>query len=372
MTLRNIKQDLANYSQATVYDIGLDKLSKKYGPEVARRKAQDLANENEISLNIPHIERVKRAIAEELENIATEEYAHVPVTSVFEALQVVKASKDIDHDIGVRALKAMLENQWKRNRSASISASQYTTLIDHFKRNYPKSAVVSVLQNIGELGYATLEMTKLADIASNIRNQEDYDREILANCLQGNNPSSIKARKFILALVNEETERSFEVTAQEDSDDADYDRLTELKKIWEERGSISDDEYESNLRKELREKFLKNDRKPLKGRKAQEEPAEEEFDSHWGKFESPLAKKLWDFSMDSDQDDSVGDASSGPGWAALFKPEKAILYVDTQGFVTADEFDDEESLMKHWEYVSKELDFNEFDDEEDEENSDNF
>jgi hypothetical protein len=97
--------------------------------------------------------------------------------------------------------------------------------------------------------------------------------------------------------------------------------------------------------------------------------AQEEFDSNHGKFENELAKKLYEVSLESGQDEEVGDSSIST-WAALFKPELAILYEDSQGFITADEFEDEESLMKHWEMLEKELRFE--DAEDSEEDSENF
>jgi hypothetical protein len=88
----------------------------------------------------------------------------------------------------------------------------------------------------------------------------------------------------------------------------------------------------------------------------EDEEPEEEFDSEWGKFDSPLAKKLWEASLESGQDEELGSTTEAPGtWVALFKPEKAILYADTQGFISVDEFDDEESLIRHWQKLEKDL-----------------
>jgi hypothetical protein len=578
----NTKQLLANYSRVSVRDIDVGKLAGRYLPIVAQRKAQDLANEQEYRLNIPQLERTKRLVAEELEQLVREENSHLPVTSVFDALQAVKAHKDAERDAGLRAIRGQLEKMWRKDRTASISVATYEALADHYKKNYPRSAVVDVLKKIGQDGYMTLEVSKLASIASEVNSQADYEEAVLRNGLQGNSPNNVKARQFILALVNGEVDRPFERTAQsfgtkrvpysffvylgdnmfeenaredgwEVNDPAEMDALTDAAQKVEDNvlawlnkyvGDTHSEGY--NTRNELSgliyvdsgsdgQKFIESvieggepvsegkgdlpfdateevedkyarlfnvyldfmregvesedltDEKEAKkaqsfvdhgqyltleekkgglvltpteegkefaqelidngknvenfgiydmledffgngweslnpeevgaltegaliaqdverdedgnfvdvgtiywdsnymvqdcvaewakgnsvtwvgdsgskeAKKAQsdepeDEEPEEEFDSEWGKFDSPLAKKLWEASLESGQDEELGSTTEAPGtWVALFKPEKAILYADTQGFISVDEFDDEESLMRHWQKLEKDL-----------------
>jgi hypothetical protein len=668
----NTKQLLANYSRVSVRDIDVGKLAGRYLPIVAQRKAQDLANEQEYRLNIPQLERTKRLVAEELEQLVREENSHLPVTSVFDALQAVKAHKDAERDAGLRAIRGQLEKMWRKDRTASISVATYEALADHYKKNYPRSAVVDVLKKIGQDGYMTLEVSKLASIASEVNSQADYEEAVLRNGLQGNSPNNVKARQFILALVNGEVDRSFERTAQsfgtkrvpysffvylgdnmfeenaredgwEVNDPAEMDALTDAAQKVEDNvlawlnkyvGDTHSEGY--NTRNELSgliyvdsgsdgQKFIESvieggepvsegkgdlpfdateevedkyarlfnvyldfmregvesedltDEKEAKkaqsfvdhgqyltleekkgglvltpteegkefaqelidngknvenfgiydmledffgngweslnpeevgaltegaliaqdverdedgnfvdvgtiywdsnymvqdcvaewakgnsvtwvgdsgskeakkaqsdepeeefsgpdegdytissggrlgtdyiigvvgektlgkasewddvvniiaddmeknkfwpnvwfisdhgnadlvnfpmeesasGKRAQsdepeDEEPEEEFDSEWGKFDSPLAKKLWEASLESGQDEELGSTTEAPGtWVALFKPEKAILYADTQGFISVDEFDDEESLIRHWQKLEKDL-----------------
>lgn len=589
----NTKQLLANYSRVSVRDIDVGKLAGRYLPIVAQRKAQDLANEQEYRLNIPQLERTKRLVAEELEQLVREENSHLPVTSVFDALQAVKAHKDAERDAGLRAIRGQLEKMWRKDRTASISVATYEALADHYKKNYPRSAVVDVLKKIGQDGYMTLEVSKLASIASEVNSQADYEEAVLRNGLQGNSPNNVKARQFILALVNGEVDRLFERAAQSfekrkpeilanvgDINYIDYggllvvdrgygpegwyiwppdanphldykewevymfplDKIEEdsswvtrhLKSIAETIGStpeevrswlasddlteralgydaliiyfgadkfsnpqqysakeihelfgeeyeepeseddeeeFGDDEEDSGIKlsrkaqsfvdhgqyltleekngglvltpteegKEFAQELIDNGKnvenfgiydmledffgngweslnpeevgaltegaliaqdverdedgnfvdvgtiywdsnymvqdcvaewakgnsvtwvgdsgsKEAKKAQSDETEDEEEFDSEWGKFDSPLAKKLWEASLESGQDEELGSTTEAPGtWVALFKPEKAILYADTQGFISVDEFDDEESLMRHWQKLEKDL-----------------
>jgi len=227
MALYKTRQLLANFSRQSVRDLSVSRLEKLYAPVVAQRRQADLDNEQAFEMNIPHLEHVKRLLAQELEQMATEENAHMPITDVFSALQVVKQSKVSENDIGVRALETMLTSMWRKDRTASITSAKFTALIDHFRKNYPRSAVCEVLEKIGESGYMSLEVSKLAALAQDISSQEDYERVILENGLQSNSPNCKKARQFILALVNGDDERSFERTAQEDEEFEDDDLINE-------------------------------------------------------------------------------------------------------------------------------------------------
>lgn len=275
---RNIKQDLANFSRQSVRDLSVSRLEKLYAPIVAQRRAQDEANEREFNLNLPHLERVKKILAQQLEQMANEENAHLPVVSYFDAIQVAKSARVSENDIGCRALITMLENTWKKDRTASISAAKYTALVDHFKKNYPRSAVVDVLEEVGRKGYLSLEVSKLAEIASEIQSQEDYERVILENGLQSNAPHCKKARQFILALVNGEEEditeneqynRNFRPYEKPDRDAPPY---------AEEEEVPHDVKRFQDLHKELREKKQRGDKI---GRTAQEENWETQEAYNW-------------------------------------------------------------------------------------------
>jgi hypothetical protein len=68
------------------------------------------------------------------------------------------------------------------------------------------------------------------------------------------------------------------------------------------------------------------------------------------KFASVAAMILWQWSLDSGQDEDCGDAQYGNGWHALFRDERAFLHTDSQGFVTAwraGDWEDIDALWKH-------------------------
>jgi len=88
-----------------------------------------------------------------------------------------------------------------------------------------------------------------------------------------------------------------------------------------------------------------------------------EAETYPGKFESsgPLGELLYDLSLESWQDDELGDAIEYGLWAALFRNLEvkdkrtgkvlkihAILSEDSEGFVYVDEYDSQKELMKAW------------------------
>lgn len=201
---RHVSQDLADLSGQEIPGLGINRLASHYKQAIAERKARERANDNEFKLNVPHAHQVQQRIAEYLEEDAGRINGKLPVVSVFDALQVVKARKDLEKDAGLRALRGHLESMWKRKRTATITVSSYLKFRDHYARNFPKSAAVDVIVEIGQRGYATLPRKDLHHIASEIETQADYNRMIVKYGLSGPQPHQVKARKYILALLNDE------------------------------------------------------------------------------------------------------------------------------------------------------------------------
>lgn len=70
------------------------------------------------------------------------------------------------------------------------------------------------------------------------------------------------------------------------------------------------------------------------------------------KFSAPLAERLWTLTLDSNQDEELGDAESF-GWFARFDHERAMLSVDSQGFVGVSVFESESDLKSAWADLEK-------------------
>ena len=223
---RHVMQDLADLSGDKIPGLGLNRLASRYQKSIAERQSKERANDHELKLNIPHLHQVQQRLAEQLEEGAAKINGKLPVASVFDSLQLVKARKDLDKDAGLRALGGHLESIWKRNRTATITASSYLKLHDHYKRNFPKSAASEVIVEIGQRGYTTLPRKDLHHIASQIENQADYNRLIVKYGLSGPQPHQIKARNYILAVLDddegEEINPETGFTPSESGDVADW------------------------------------------------------------------------------------------------------------------------------------------------------
>jgi len=201
--MRNVKQDLANASGKVVSDIGGGRLAAMYAQNAAARRAYDRGNEGRTHDDRVVLEKLRAMVERGIEESDKKAVSgSLPVNSVFNALQIVNENKEINRDVGLKALKGHLEAKWKRDRTASISADDYNQIRETYTRNYPRSVVGSVIDEIGQQGYVTLPLSDLMHIASKIRTQGDFDRLMRRHGLHTNQLHHRKARNFILSVVN--------------------------------------------------------------------------------------------------------------------------------------------------------------------------
>lgn len=72
------------------------------------------------------------------------------------------------------------------------------------------------------------------------------------------------------------------------------------------------------------------------------------------KFAHVAAAILWQWSLDSLQDEECGDSEYGNGWNALFRDERAILNTNSQGFVYAWRVATDNDLDEYWQMIEAE------------------
>jgi len=194
-----------NYDEVGSIDqVGMGRLAKVYSSTINKRINVEAKRENEVDLSIPHLEVLQKKLSEEMNNEPDGVSGHLPVASVFDALQIIKARKDAKRNVGLRALSGYLQSIWKKDRTANLTANTFLNLKDHYNRNYPKSGMDGVFDEIADKGYFTLQLSDLLHIASQIEDQEDFDYMMVKCGLNGKQPHQIKSRKFILATINGE------------------------------------------------------------------------------------------------------------------------------------------------------------------------
>lgn len=203
--MHRVGQDLADYAGKSVANIRISKLQSMFSEAVERKIAEENYNEEHEDDRFTNVDKIRHAgklLSRYLEKEAENVNGNTPVTSVFDALQITKSKKEARTDIGIRALLGHLESAWKKDRSAMVSASSFMKLRDHYVRNYPKSKVGDVIDEIGNKGYMSLPTSDLMQVAAQINSQEDYDELMVELGLNGKHPNQVKARRFILAVVN--------------------------------------------------------------------------------------------------------------------------------------------------------------------------
>lgn len=186
------------------------KLASRYAEAITATREEDERKAIAYRLNDKDLSEyeyswISKVVANELDKEVDRVDGTLPISTVFEVFQSVKAaSKSNSRDIGLRVLTTHLEKLWKRDKSANLTVNDFLRIKEHYERNYPKSACCEVIDDATQKGYLTLPVGELIDLTANIRSQEDYDYYIKEAGLSGNNPFQRKARKFILALLNGE------------------------------------------------------------------------------------------------------------------------------------------------------------------------
>jgi len=197
-----------------VKEVNYRKLSKLFSDAVKKQDAEDLAKEARFENPEPkakHLDWLKKAVEETIIREQEEVQGEFPVISSFDALQIAKAvSKKNSRDVGVKNLVYFLEKKWGQNKGSNLITAELLSMKDHFKRNYPKSAATSVIEDFAKKGYSTLPISDLVEIADKIRSQDDFDYYIKEAGLHTNNPFARKARMFILSIVNGESEEELQ------------------------------------------------------------------------------------------------------------------------------------------------------------------
>lgn len=193
-------------------------LQKKYAKSIADA---ELADDMRMKFRYDYddtagkLAAYRQFVAEQLQKEAEEVDADLPVVSTFDLYQDVKSASDSNkRDVGLRALTAHVEKLWKADRAGSVDYQTFMGLKNHYTKSYPKSAAVQTMDKAVENGYVKLNMAELMTISASIESQEDFDYLMKVHGYAANTPRNIKARQFVLGMVNKKAE-------PEDSED-DY------------------------------------------------------------------------------------------------------------------------------------------------------
>lgn len=358
------KQALANLSRKPVNDISMQRLAPMFATQVVNRRKAELQAERDAEDFVhPAFIDGLRAKASKLLNEEAENTAScLPVSSVYDALQITKQHKSANTDAGIRALKGMLTAMWKESRIADIDAETFMKYRDYYNSNFPKSAVSDVFDDIGAKGYAALPVSDLLVMASRIYSQEDYDYEMMRAGLTTKQPHHVKARKFVLAVLTGKG-----VDHRQAQGMFDEDPFAQLSESVLSSGLPEEDiQGLSNWIKDGQEMLNAGNVKgaeaalyEIRERLGELSPVEARRHKHAypGKFEGVASKDL-DLAQRLYGEIADEEMNTPDGWYGLHrkfeKDPAAILFESDQGFVDIYVYNTDEDAQKMFDTVREE------------------
>ena len=180
------------------------KLGDKFLADAERREDElwRKAEDSRLRQAIPHSEAVKRAVADRTRRdlLASD----VPAVHRADAASIALHMSNADpRDAGLRRAALYLRKIWERDPDGTLTIADLAKARRRFATEFPRSAARHLFDvEIPQAGFQTLDVRKLARVASEISTQDDYDRLIVAYGLDGADARSSRARSYIRALVN--------------------------------------------------------------------------------------------------------------------------------------------------------------------------
>lgn len=216
MRTRDILQvvygDGADGFQTKLADIASSLVAEADAREQRRMAAAELRDE--MAHYGPLIDQVSQALTQVQAEHLTD--SRLPAVLSFDAYCVMKdASKDDSNDRGLKQAAHALYDRWNQDPLGHLTVGELATYRDHFADMFPKSAARRVFDEaIPAVGFNTLtNLPYLTRIASEVVDQESYERAMEFHGLSGDRPEQIRARGYIkgvaeLALSDEKYDRT--------------------------------------------------------------------------------------------------------------------------------------------------------------------
>lgn len=172
----------------------------------AARQSEILRKQQEPAVSMPHA-RLALDKASEATRTALLD-ATSPLVDKFSAYQTAKKhASQVGADGGLRALAQHLRVQWESDPDGFFSAADLVRMREHFGKSFGRTAAVEVLSNaIPRVGVGDLPVRRLAQMATQIRTQADYEALCRRAGIDGSRPDQVRARAYLRALVRRAAE----------------------------------------------------------------------------------------------------------------------------------------------------------------------
>lgn len=126
---------------------------------------------------------------------------HVPAVTTMDALRVMHASqRAATDDRGLRVAYLTLKTKWEHDPHSVLTIAELAELKSNVMGSYPRSTTAQVIdREVLQFAAHTLDMPLLVRLASQIQDEESFDRIVVANGFD--HPDNMRALLMLKALV---------------------------------------------------------------------------------------------------------------------------------------------------------------------------
>ena len=271
--LQMIYGDSSDGFQTRLADIA-DSLVQAYDEKESRRMAEAEVRDQLAGYG-PLLDQVRESIiAQQNEELTN---SRLPAVLAFDAYCVMKdASKSDPSDRGLKHAAHALYDRWNEDPMGHLTVGELVSYRDHFVDMFPRSAAKNVFdKDIPEVGFNTLtNLPHLTRIASQVVDQDTYERVCEAYGLDGDRHDQVMARGWIKAIAELALDdSSFELKSPTIS--GTINRLTD--RIAQEMEKSEDEQHEDH---EMPEEAIMS---------SEEEIPHDEMSEEMATIESPIS-----------------------------------------------------------------------------------
>lgn len=195
------RQALASFRGSEVGEVSITnpEAFERFATMASNREQDIESKKGEAKISSAHA-RVAARLAEEASEEQVDE--DLPVIDKQTAARYV-AGLRTKSDAGLSRLATHLLNLYQSDPQGSLTIGEVRRLQAAWKQTYGKTAAHDVLATqLVKQGFLNVDVRRLSKLASGIRTQQDFDVTMREAGLAGSRPDQIKARSFVLALLN--------------------------------------------------------------------------------------------------------------------------------------------------------------------------
>src|SRR3990172_3857937 len=193
-------------------DAGFRTISAAKQRELLARTQTERADierrQGEVQLNRPVFDALKKSI-DELRFAGLVEN-DTPAITKFDAYQAARAARDAQkgRDSELSGFVMAMKNEWEKDPSGNFTVGQLAGYRQSYRKMRAHSKAAQAIDEVfPKYGFGSLNVRKLAQLASEIENQNDFNILMKRARLDCDRPEQIRARAFVLECVNRRSQK---------------------------------------------------------------------------------------------------------------------------------------------------------------------